>query len=215
MDVDWGLMVAVLSMFFTMFIGVITIRYTKKSLGYTKKSTEIADESLRAAKKSVDTTIRIYRQQRINEYKNNKKAVIAYKKLISEELKENYIYLSNVCKFIDFYLLNYSFDKNYVGNSPLYSVVNNGDEVNMIFRKNTTFYIDEFLHDITKIDLQFSIKLIDLKRKINFSNELLMLMKVELDNNSHKRFSIDYKSELTLLLNQVKSIYYECTGENL
>ncbi|WP_235410088.1 hypothetical protein, partial [Proteus terrae] len=66
MDVDWGLMVAVLSMFFTMFIGVITIRYTKKSLGYTKKSTEIADESLRAAKKSVDTTIRIYRQQRIN-----------------------------------------------------------------------------------------------------------------------------------------------------
>ncbi|MDF7489394.1 hypothetical protein NFG33_00855 [Proteus mirabilis] len=87
MNVDWGLTVAVLSMVFTMFIGGITIWYTKNSLDYTKKSTQIADESLKAAQKSIDTSIELYEKQKkdylINNQLRNNEELVSLLKVVS------------------------------------------------------------------------------------------------------------------------------------
>ncbi|WP_337127337.1 hypothetical protein [Proteus terrae] len=69
---DWALFVAVLSLLFTGWVSFITIRYTKKSLNYTKKNTQIAIESLDEAKKSIDTSIELYEKQK-NDYEEREK----------------------------------------------------------------------------------------------------------------------------------------------
>ncbi|HGN0025780.1 TPA: hypothetical protein ACXEMW_000591 [Proteus mirabilis] len=46
MEINWSLVVAVLSMIFTTFIGVVTIRYTSRSLAQNKKSNQLSEASL-------------------------------------------------------------------------------------------------------------------------------------------------------------------------
>ncbi|BBU96730.1 hypothetical protein [Providencia rettgeri] len=62
--IDWGLAIALISLFFTAFVSFITIRYTKKSLNYTKESMQVAKESLLAAQKSIKISIELHEQER-------------------------------------------------------------------------------------------------------------------------------------------------------
>ncbi|MEQ5234271.1 MULTISPECIES: hypothetical protein [Providencia] len=99
-SIDWGLSIAVLSLFFTTIISIITIKYTKKSLEYTKRSLKIANDSLNAAQKSIDTSIELYEKQKIDEIKKDgdklSREIVAIKSILRIEIDKSVaIYQNN------------------------------------------------------------------------------------------------------------------------
>ncbi|WP_368869965.1 hypothetical protein [Proteus mirabilis] len=92
---DWALFVAVLSLLFTGVVSFITIRYTKRSLELAEQSSAISNESLTAAKKSIETSIAIYEKQKNDAELDKKSASDAKLKAIKNTIKYDVLGIYN------------------------------------------------------------------------------------------------------------------------
>ncbi|MBG5948726.1 hypothetical protein I5E72_03010 [Proteus terrae] len=191
MDVDWGLMVAVLSMFFTMFIGGITIWYTKNSLDYTKKSTQIADESLKAAQKSIDTSIEIYNKQKKdseNEYEAKKKEkLFSLKYFILNEISTNYAnyrFMTNFCRrVIDDDILDFNIPKDDL--SGVAYRTRNFNNYNLYFIKHESVMMEKHLFDIVELDHLFGHEIMKMIMNVKRYNDFFIHKMIPLINNNY------------------------------
>lgn len=186
-NMDWALFVAVLSLLFTGMVSFITIRYTRRSLAYTKLSTKIASKSLRTAKKSIDTSIKIYQDQKDEDERKRKtelKGLIAITRnhmfFCSEAVSKNII---SVNRIID-------------SNANIFSMLqrpNNGAIIRLISDKvdelaeivNIEFNIDLFALNIAKYDSRLLWKLVRLTKSAKENTNRLNLTLEQLSGIGH------------------------------
>ncbi|HCR3199945.1 TPA: hypothetical protein ON439_002225 [Morganella morganii] len=152
---SWGLFIAVLSLWFT-----------AKSLKKTSEANELAGRSLLAAQESITTSVDLYKQQkRDNEIKKeneNKDKLDAIKLLLREEVKDNYLLFINAYKVINYFnekqiegVLIEKFDNDYFIQFP--------DGLNAMFREHSYNNINRYMFDVIILDKDLSKKMIGLK----------------------------------------------------
>lgn len=230
-NIDFGLAVAVLSLIFTGIVSFITIRYTKRSLDYTKKSVQIADASLKASQKSIDTSIEIYEKQKKDDnYKKNKfndaksnaiKTVLAYR--LSKA------YMSQVQMLNTFRLVNTNDDTiiildelgsgDFLAHSPVGG--------SMFFSYKLLPICDDFemLYEIYMLDSKLGVKLININDLIiGFSdsiNSLICILKLCKKNDIKveqvRSFFMKFEDQFLDYKERIEELFLHCsrTGKSI
>lgn len=168
--IDLGIVIALLSLFFTAIVSFITIRYTKKSLDYTKRSVEIADASLKAAQKSIDTSIELYEKQKRDEGKKDSdkliREIIAIKSILRIEIDKSIAIYKNNKSLCDAILANEFTKLSFTDRRTVFSVwfyydneIEPRTYIN-ILKTNHSSYIPYFL-DTARLDYEL-LTMIDL-----------------------------------------------------
>ena len=209
MNVDWGLMAAVLSMVFTTFIGGITIWYTKNSLDYTKKSTQIADESLKATQKSIDTSIDIYENQKKFEHEEKKSRFNTLRKLIEDDLSWIKMELMQIDSSHEFIKENQQLNMHLIRQNDSLSILFDKIDGNQQFIGFNYIYIniDKYVYDIGLLDVDISISLSKIVRDIRHYNDELLLL---INSSSRPGFSkIDLLQNVILLKLSADDVLYD------
>ncbi|WGL97367.1 hypothetical protein QE177_09040 [Arsenophonus sp. aPb] len=228
-NVDWGLVVAVLSLIFTAIVSFLTIRYTKKSLEYTKKSTDIANKSLHAAQKSIETSIEIYNKQKkdnnLEKEESNKAKLKAIKKTIKFKLERNYILYKGIVntfdaikndEVVEIDFQEFKFDD---------FVVSCSDGSTRSFNTNIKSICNsvELFYEIYLLNENFATKLIALNEQyIILENVLNIFLKLASNENYDNKFKIDMLRPIVILFYRgvvsygdlLNSVYLECDDRN-
>lgn len=230
-DIDFGLVVAILSLAFTGIVSFITIRYTKRSLDYTKKSVQIADASLKASQKSIDTSIEIYeKQKKDDDYKKdhfNSAKSNAIKTVLTYRLSK--AYMNQVQMIKTFRLINKHSDALIIlddlGSGDFFAHSPNGGS--MFFSYKLTSICDDFemLYEINMLDNTLGVKLININDLIiGFSDSIGTLICIlkqcqqnEIKIEQVRSFFVKFEKQFIDYKERIEELFLLCskTGNSI
>lgn len=219
-NMDFGLVVAVISLIFTIIVGGTTIWYTRRSV-------RIAEQSLEAAKNSIYTSIEIYEKQKKDDTANEKIKLqnrsMSLRYLISNEVSANYIRLHSVTDFCKRVWDNdvKDFEYNGVAHVPFLNyTLSSGENHGFLFEEQSYSIIDKYLLDVADVDAQLISKLIGLRYSIeHFNNSFISGLNLIAKNKCYIEDLYEYVNDSKKFITSFEKLTLDtmeyCTPHNV
>ncbi|EQB9153983.1 hypothetical protein ACYYHG_000093 [Morganella morganii] len=219
-NMDFGLVVAVISLIFTIIVGGATIWYTRRSV-------RIAEQSLEAAKNSIYTSIEIYEKQKKDDAFNEKIKLqnrsMSLHYLIRNEVSANYIRLHKVVNFCKRVWSNdvINFEYNDLAHFPFANYTfSDGESDGFMFEEQSYSIIDKYLLDVADVDAQLISKLIGLRYSIeHFNNSFISGLKLIVKNNCAIEDLYEYVNDSKKFITSFEKLTLDtmdyCTTHNI